>query len=199
MIEFLKGMDCRKSLLDEEKRRIRGCVETMQEAIYRNNFSRHDDGSGVIASGFSPDKVFRVLMNSERDIEVETRNMVSQMKAVYEREDQLDHVRRCLQKMGIQEQYLLKEVYVKDNMVDSLVGKLHYSRSHLYRMLQKALDQLLDLYNSTCLQAGSRKSVVPADTILKTTDRIVTLSTCTEDSAIRMTVQGKLIWKGVPL
>ena len=45
MIEFLKGMDCRKKLLDEEKSRIRGSVETMQEAIYRNNFARHDDGS----------------------------------------------------------------------------------------------------------------------------------------------------------
>ena len=163
MIEFLKGMDCRKKLLDEEKSRIRGSVETMQEAIYRNNFARHDDGSGVTASGFSPDKVFRVLMNSERDIEVEARNMVIQMKAVYEREDQLDHVRRCLMKMKVQDQYLLNEVYVKDNLVDSLTGKLHYSRSHLYRMLQKALDQLLDLYNSTCQQTCSYK----ADRLLK--------------------------------
>ena len=47
MIEFLKGMDCRKKLLDEEKSRIRCSVETMQEAVYRNNFARHDDGSGV--------------------------------------------------------------------------------------------------------------------------------------------------------
>ena len=39
MIEFLKGMDCRKKLLDEEKSRIRGSVETMQEAIYRNKLS----------------------------------------------------------------------------------------------------------------------------------------------------------------
>ena len=34
--------------------------------------------------------------------------------------------------------------------------------------------------------------------IPETQDRIVTLSTCTEDSAKRMTVQGKLIWKGSP-
>ena len=158
MIEFLKGMDRRKKLLDEEKSRIRGSVETMQEAIYRNNFARHDDGSGVTASGFSPDKVFRVLMNSQRDIEIEARNMANQMLAVYEREDQLDHVRRCILKMGVQEQYLLNEVYVKDKLVETLVGKMHYSRSHLYRMLQKALDQLLDLYNSTCLQTESYKT-----------------------------------------
>jgi len=66
-------------------------------------------------------------------------------------------------KMKVQDQYLLNEVYVKDNLVDSLTGKLHYSRSHLYRMLQKALDQLLDLYNSTCHQACSYK----ADRLLK--------------------------------
>ena len=44
------------------------------------------------------------------------------------------------------------------NLVDTLVGKMHYSRSHLYRKLQKALDQLLDLYNSTCRQTGSYKA-----------------------------------------
>ena len=158
MIEFLKGMDCRKKLLDEEKRRIRGSVETLQEAIYRNNFARHDDGSGITAAGFSPDKVFRVLMNSERDIEIEARNMVFQMKTIYEREDQLDHVRRCLMKMKAQDQYLLNEVYVKDNLVETLVGKMHYSRSHLYRKLQKALDRLLDMYNSTCRQTGNYKT-----------------------------------------
>lgn len=54
MIEFLKGMDCRKKLLDEEKSRIRGSVETMQEAIYRNNFARHDDGSGVMWTSCIP-------------------------------------------------------------------------------------------------------------------------------------------------
>ena len=32
----------------------------------------------------------------------------------------------------------------------------------------------------------------------ETQDRIVTLSTCTEDSTRRMTVQGKLVWKGSP-
>ena len=32
---------------------------------------------------------------------------------------------------------------------------------------------------------------------LDTQDRIVTLSTCTESSAVRMTVQGKLVWKSV--
>ena len=41
-------------------------------------------------------------------------------------------------------------------------------------------------------------SVTEAEEIPETQDLIVTLSTCTEDSARRMTVQGKLIWKGPP-
>ena len=41
-------------------------------------------------------------------------------------------------------------------------------------------------------------SAAGAAAIPETQDRIVTLSTCTEDSARRMTVQGKLVWKGSP-
>ena len=38
-------------------------------------------------------------------------------------------------------------------------------------------------------------SVVPIESQLEYQDRIVTLSTCTESSSTRMTVQGKLVWK----
>ena len=38
-------------------------------------------------------------------------------------------------------------------------------------------------------------SAVPSDEKLSMDDRIVTLSTCTESSAVRMTVQGKLVWR----
>ncbi len=39
-------------------------------------------------------------------------------------------------------------------------------------------------------------SVIEPAAVPDTQDRIVTLSTCTEDSSRRMTVQGKLVWKG---
>ena len=35
----------------------------------------------------------------------------------------------------------------------------------------------------------------PTGATLEYQDRIVTLTTCTENSSVRMTVQGKLIWK----
>ena len=38
-------------------------------------------------------------------------------------------------------------------------------------------------------------SVFPTGSELTSQDRIVTLSTCTQSSAVRMTIQGKLIWK----
>ena len=64
MIEFLKGMNRREQILEEEKKRLRGSVETMEEAIERNNFAHHGDESGINTPGFSPDKVLRVLLNS---------------------------------------------------------------------------------------------------------------------------------------
>ena len=69
MIDFLKNMNRKERILADEKKRLRGSVETLEEAIERNNFSRSTDESGIVAQGFSPDKVFRVLLNSQRDIE----------------------------------------------------------------------------------------------------------------------------------
>ena len=65
MISFLKGMTKKQAYLEEEKQRIKGSVESLEEAIERNNFSRNHDDSGIIAGTFSPDKIFRVLLNSQ--------------------------------------------------------------------------------------------------------------------------------------
>ena len=150
MIEFLKGMNKRAMLLEEEKRRIRGSVETLEEAIERNNFAHHGDETGIATPGFSPDKVLRVLLNSQRDIEEETRNMVLQMRDIYEKEDQINFVRRCLLRMETKEQDLIREVYINDTVIDKLVPKMNISRSQLYRYLQRAMDNLLSIYNASC-------------------------------------------------
>ena len=99
MIIFLKGMDQRTKILEEERRRLMGSVETLEEAISRNNFAHHDDGSGIAAPGFAPDKVLRVLLDSRRDVEEETRDMVQQLREIYEKEDQIRFIRRCLLQM----------------------------------------------------------------------------------------------------
>lgn len=150
MIDFLKGMNKRAKLLEEEKRRIRGSVETLEEAIERNNFARHGDETGISTPGFSPDKVLRALLNSQRDIEEETRNMVYQMRDIYEKEDQINFVRRCLLQMETKEQDLIREVYINDTVIDKLVPKMNISRSQLYRYLQRAMDNLLHIYNASC-------------------------------------------------
>lgn len=80
MIEFLKGMEKREKILQKEKAILRGSVETLEEAIARNNFAHHDDGSGITTPGFAPDKVLHILLNSQRDIEDETRAMVLRIK-----------------------------------------------------------------------------------------------------------------------
>ena len=99
MIEFLKGMEKREKILQEEKVILRSSVETLEEAIARNNFAHHDDGSGIVASGFAPDKVLRILLNSQRDIEDETRAMVLRMRDIYEKEDQINY-QRCAENPG---------------------------------------------------------------------------------------------------
>ena len=150
MIEFLKGMDQRRQILEEEKRRVRGSVETLEEAIQRNNFSRNTDESGIIASGFSPDKVLRVLLNSERDIEEETRAMVKRMREILETEDQIDFVRWCLFQIPAREQQVLRELYVNDVVIEALAEQMCLSTSYLYKLRSRAMNRLLSVYNSRC-------------------------------------------------
>ena len=57
--------------------------------------------------------------------------------------------------------------------------------------------QGFDAYESWLNDMAGMSVIEPA-AVPETQDRIVTLSTCTEDSSRRMTVQGKLIWKGNP-
>ena len=155
MIEFLKGMNRREQILEEEKKRLRGSVETMEEAIERNNFAHHGDESGINTPGFSPDKVLRVLLNSQRDIEEETRNMVFQMRDIYEQQDKINFVRRCLLKMEAQDQHLLREVYINDSAVEVVASKMCLSRSYFYKLLHKALGSLLSIYNASCHEQTS--------------------------------------------
>ena len=155
MIIFLRGMKQQQEILEEEKKILRNSVETLEEAIQRNNFTHHGDESGVASSGFSPDKVLNVLLNSRRDIEEETRNMVCRMRDIYEQEDQIKFVWRCLRQMKIHEQYLLREAYINDVIIEKLGKTLNISKSHLYRQLNKAMDNLLDIYNHSCHQVSS--------------------------------------------
>ena len=150
MIEFLKGMNRRAKLLEKERIRIRNSVETLEEAIERNNFAHHGDETGIATPGFSPDKVLHVLLNSQRDIEEETRNMVYQMRDIYEKEDQIFFVRRCILQMDPKEQDLIREIYIKDTVIETQAARMNISRSQLYRLLQRAMNNLLGIYNASC-------------------------------------------------
>ena len=136
MIEFLRGMNMKQAWLEEEKRKLKATIETMEDAIVRNTFSKSTDESGILSSGFCVDKVLKILLNSERDIEEQTKLMVYRMRDLYAEEDQIDYVRRCLMKMSGQDQMLLTEIYIKDIVVDQMISKLSMSRSNLYRHLQ---------------------------------------------------------------
>ena len=158
MIHFLKGMESRQEYLEDEKARLRGCIETLEEAIQRNTFSKPEDEAGVISNTFTPDKVLKVLLNSRRDIEEETKSMVFRMRDIYTAEDQIDFVRYCLLQLSGQDQFLLNEAYVKDVMIENMMKTMSMSQSNVYRLLQRALKRLLDLYNARCQEMESRKA-----------------------------------------
>lgn len=81
--------------------------------------------------------------------------MVCRMRDIYEQEDQIRFVWRCLRQMKIREQYLIREAYINDVIIEKFGKTLNISKSHLYRQLNKAMDNLLDIYNHSCHQVSS--------------------------------------------
>ena len=158
MVQFLRGMNAKKQFLSDEKKRLKGSIESLEEAISRNSFARKDDNLGTSSGCVNTDKVLHVLLNSRRDIEEETRNCVIRMHDIYAAEDQIDYVCRCLYRLDGQDQYLINEVYVKDVIMDQLTNILNMSRSNIYRLLSRALERLLCMYNEGCKSAESYKA-----------------------------------------
>ena len=134
MVQFLRGMNAKKQFLSDEKKRLKGSIESLEEAISRNSFARSNDNLGTASGSVNTDKVLHVLLNSRRDIEEETRNCVIRMHDIYAAEDQIDYVCRCLYRLDGQDQYLINEVYVKDVIMDQLTNILNMSRSNKERI-----------------------------------------------------------------
>ncbi len=63
MIEFLKGMNRKEKVLEEEKKALRSSVETMEEAIIRNSFAKSVDTASPSSSAFSTDRVLKILLS----------------------------------------------------------------------------------------------------------------------------------------
>ena len=158
MVRFLRGMESRVRFLESEKKLILSTVESMEEAIERNTFARHDDNVGPVQTSFSPDKIFRVLLNARRDVEEETKEMVVRMKDICLAEDQIEYVKRCMFRLGGEESYALSEVYIKGVSTEVFSLSLSMSKSSLYRLLRSALGNLLEIYNSGCRMAPCRRA-----------------------------------------
>ena len=159
MIEFLKGMNRKEKVLEEEKKTLRSSVETMEEAIIRNSFAKSVDTASPSSSAFSPDRVLKILLNSQRDIELETKAMVLHLRDIYEKEDQIDFVRRCLRKLNGEDQALIRDAYINDTVIDHLSQRWCFSRSQLYRKLSKAIDALVTVYNASCQGENSFRAM----------------------------------------
>ena len=126
MIAFLKGMDKRKEYPENEKSRLKGSVETLEEAIQRNTFSKPDDDAGVVSGTFSPD------------------------------------------------------------------SSIHHAAPRSDTYMLRFSDH--ESYNEW-LKVMSEYSAPVTGVVTEPGDRIVTLSTCTQDLSLRIVVQGKLIYR----
>ena len=81
--------------------------------------------------------------------------MVYRLRDIYEQQDQINFVRRCLTKMEVRDQQLIREVYINDSAVEVVASKMCLSRSYFYKLLHKALGSLLSIYNASCHEQTS--------------------------------------------
>jgi len=158
MIEFLRDMNKKKEVLDAEKTRILSSVETIEAAIKGNTYSHPDNiGAGFIR-GYDPDKVLKILLNSERDIQEEIRCVVTQMESIYEIEDMINSVRHCLILLSGSDGKMISEVFIEHKKVSAIAEDYSFCQTYFYTRLNQAVDRLVNLYNSECERSGNERA-----------------------------------------
>ena len=150
MIEFLRDLNMKKAYLAEEKLRIEKSVESLDEAIRRNTFSKKGDDLGIMNGGYNTDKVLKILLDSLKDIDEETRSSAVSLYNILVQEDEIEALEECLSRLGTREMKLLKEVYIQGSSAELISDEMGLSFGYAYRIMRKAVKKLVGLYNSKC-------------------------------------------------
>lgn len=157
MIRFLRGLRAAQQDLREQRLRQRRCVESREESIRRLTFSRGHADPEPVFTGYSTDKVFRILMNSERDLREEVEDILEILEIIDRKEDEIQFVRRCLAELPGWQQSLLTGLYIDGEGAEHMMDKLCVGRTSLYHMAREALGALLRIYNAGCEEAVLRR------------------------------------------
>jgi len=150
MIEFLRDMRARREFIRSERERLRSCVETKEEAIRRNSFSKNGDDLGIQFTGCNKDKVLNILLNSLRDIEDEQKEATILLHGLKEQEDEIFAVEYCVNALPTKERELITEVYINAGSPEIVADTMNLSVGYAYRVIKKGIGRLIIDYNRHC-------------------------------------------------
>ena len=157
MIDFLRKINDRSRLLTQERERLQKTAMTMNDAIEVNTFKKFD-GEGGSGHFGSPDKVLRILLASFKDVSDDRRDLALRMQAIYEKEEEIRYVRRCVGRLEVEEKILVTEAYINNELGESMVARTGMCMASLYKTLNGIIDRLVVIYNAGCQSVKSENA-----------------------------------------
>lgn len=123
-------------------------VESFEESIIRNTFSKPVDT--IISSNHgSKDKIYKIYTKSREDFDKQMDDVSDELLKIYEKEDLIRFVKKCMRRMPLFQEMALTELYIEGMRLDEYCKRHYMSRPEASRLQRNALKNLLVIYNDT--------------------------------------------------
>ncbi|MDD3369644.1 MAG: hypothetical protein PHP50_12315 [Lachnospiraceae bacterium] len=158
LIDYLKEMEYGKRCLEQNKKNIYHEIETQEESIRRNSFrSVGSDLPAASGHGTIKDKVYKILMQSYRNIERQVEDAAARLLELNEQEEKMQFVRQCIRMLPLNQSSIIESQFIKRQGWEVYAKNYHISKASIYRIRKTALQNLLVIYNYRFQQNNEKK------------------------------------------
>ena len=147
MVRFLKDMAAMERHIKIELNQLQNQVESIEGAIERRNFPSVDYSDIRIQKDLETDHTLQVLLDAREDVDRELRNLELRRQELYQKEDQMHLIRRCLSRLPYDAQDILICSFIKGEGWRMYIRRKCICQSYYYKLRRDAVTDLCDIYN----------------------------------------------------
>ena len=147
MVRFLKDMAAMERHIKIELNQLQSQVESIEGAIERRNFPSVDYTDIRVQKDLETDHTLQVLLDAREDVNRELRNLELRRQELYQKEDQMHLVRRCLSRLPYDAQDILICSFIKGEGWRMYIRRKCICQSYYYKLRRDAVTDLCDIYN----------------------------------------------------
>ena len=147
MVRFLKDMGVMEHHIKRELNQLQNQVETIEGAIERRNYPSLDYSDVRVQQDMDTDRTLQVLLDARADVDRELRNLELRKQELYQKEDQMHLVRRCLSRLPYDAQDILICSFIKGEGWRVYIRRKCICQSYYYKLRRDAVSDLCEIYN----------------------------------------------------